>query len=100
MTKTKTKIVNNTENSQENKVITQDIVRKTQYKNGKLVKTNAYLLAKMLTDKRRKGNPVGRQEIQAKLGFDPAPYVKMYACFEAVDRGQYVYTGTALDELD
>lgn len=102
MAKNKTntdKTINTTEKSVENKMITQDIVRKTQYKSGKKVQTNAYKLAKMLADKRRKGNPVGRAEIVEKLGFDPAPYIKMYECFEAVDRGQYVYTGTALDEL-
>lgn len=100
MAKTKTtKIVNTDTNAKENKMLTQDIVRKTQYKGGKVVQTNAYKLAKMLSDKRRKGNPVARKEIVEKLGFDPAPYIKMYDCFEAVGRGQYVYTGSALDEL-
>lgn len=97
--KNTTVIINTNMKAKENKMLTQDIVRKTQYKNGQEVKTNAYLLAKLLTDKRYKGRPLTRKEIMAKLPFDPAPYIKLYECFEAVDRGQYVYTGTALDEL-
>lgn len=91
--------VNGNNNNQEKKMLTKDIVHKTQFRNGMQKQTNAYKLAKMLSDKRRKGRPVSRQEIIEKLGIDPAPYVKMYDCFEAVDRGMYIYTGEALAEI-
>lgn len=70
--------------------VTPDITRKG---------TKAYKLAKLLSDKRRKPGGVSRKEIVEKLEFDPAPYVKLYDCFEAVERGKYIYTGKALQEI-
>jgi hypothetical protein len=69
-----------------------DIIRKN---------TTAYQIAKILSDKRRKGKPVGRKELMEKLGgIDPAPYVKMYECFQAVSRGKYIYVGENLKKLE
>lgn len=66
---------------------TRDIVRKG---------TDAYRLARMLSDGRRK-NGATRQEIIAKLGIEnPAAYVAMYDCFVRVERGRYAYVGNAL----
>jgi hypothetical protein len=70
--------------------VTADITRKG---------TKAFQLAKFLSDGRRRGRPVSRKEIVNRLGFDPAPYVKMYECFVAVERGKYTYVGTNLAEL-
>jgi hypothetical protein len=70
--------------------VTPDITRKG---------TNVYRLAKMLADKRRKGAGMTRKQIMEKVDFDPAPYVKLYGCFETVERGRYRYTGKALAEL-
>lgn len=68
---------------------TADIIRKDTY---------AYRLAKMLSDGRRK-NGATRKEIVAKLGGDPSPYIKMYACFVAIERGRYVYVGSNLADI-
>lgn len=70
--------------------VTPDIVRKG---------TKVYDLAKLLSDGRRKKG-VSRKEIMEKLDFDPAPYVKLYGCFETVSRGHYRYRGTALKQLE
>lgn len=78
---------------------TADITRKFQTnRNGEVEETKAYRLAKLLGDKRRK-HPVTRQTVIDKLGFDPAPYILLYDCFEAVERGEYIYTGNALSEV-
>lgn len=86
-------------NKENKKMTTPDITRTHQFRNGQLVETNAFRLAKLLADKRRKGNPVSRKVIMEKLDFDPAPYAKLYDCFEQVDRGEYIYVGSALQEI-
>ena len=71
--------------------VTPDITRKG---------TKVHQLAKLLSDGRRKPGGVSRKEIVEKLQFDPAPYVKLYGCFENVGRGKYVYTGKNLAKLE
>lgn len=76
-----------------------DITRKTSIRNGVEQPTNAYLLARMLSDKRRV-RPVTRKMVIDKYGFDPAPYASIYECFEIGDEpGTYVYKGKALQEI-